>query len=108
MELGLDAGAEPALAGDELVAVADGPDEDRLEHAVLAERVGQGGDLGRVELAAGLERVGVDLVDGDVDQLGGLERARLEAPFLASRAGLPGRVRVVAYSRSMTSMTSSV
>ena len=95
MELGLDAGAEPSLAGDELVAVADGPDEDRLEHPVLAERVGQGGDLGRVELPAGLERVRVDLVDGDVEQLGRLERAGLEAPLLASRAALPGRVRVV-------------
>ena len=80
-------GAEPALAGDELVAVADGADQDRLEHPVLAERVGQGGDLGRVELAAGLERVRVDLVDGDVEQLGGLERAGLEPPFLAAEQG---------------------
>ena len=41
VELGLDAGAQPALAGDELVAHAHGPDQDRLEHAVLAERIGQ-------------------------------------------------------------------
>ena len=99
VELGLDAGAEPAFAGDQLVAVADCADENRLEHAVLAERVGQGGDLGRVELAARLERVRVDLIDGDLDQLGAVERARLETAFLAARAGLPGRGRVVAYSR---------
>ena len=36
VELGLDAGTEPALAGDELVAVVDLADDDRLEHPVLA------------------------------------------------------------------------
>ena len=76
---------------------------------MLAERVGQGGDLGGgSKWRRGWIRVGVDLIDGDVEQLGGLERARLEPPFLASQAGLPGRVPGVAYSRSMTSMTSSV
>ena len=85
VELGLDAGAEPTLAGDELVTLADGPHQDRLEHAVLAERVGEGGDLGGGEMTAGLIRVGVDLIDGDVEQLVGLERARLEPPFLASQ-----------------------
>ncbi len=107
VELGLDAGAEPALAGDELVAVVDRPDEDRLDHAVLAERVGQGGDLGRVELPAGLERVRVDLVDGDVESARRRRASRARSPLRRARAGLPGRVRVVAYSRSMTSMTSS-
>jgi hypothetical protein len=84
MELGLDAGAEAALAGDELVSLADRPHEDRLEHPVLAERVGQGGDLGRGEMAAGLIGIGIDLIDRDVKQLAGLERSRLESPILAS------------------------
>ena len=62
-------------------------DQDRLEHAVLAERVGQRGDLARVEMPARLERVGVDLVDGDMDQLGLFERAGLEPAFLAAEQG---------------------
>ena len=89
------AGAEPALAGDQLEPLADRPDEDRLEHAVLAERVGQRGDLVGVELPAGLERVRVDLVDGQVDQLGGLQRAGLEAALLGAEQRGRGRVRVV-------------
>ena len=109
VELGLDAGAEPALAGDELVAQPDGADEDRLEHPVLAERVGQRRDLGGVELAAGLERVGVDLIDGEVDQLGRLERAGLESAFLTPEQGFQAASEATSfYSRSMTSMTSSV
>ena len=61
------------------------PDQDRLEHAVLAERVGQRGDLARVEMPAGLERIGVDLVDGDLDQLGLFERARFKSAFFATQ-----------------------
>src|SRR4029079_7912144 len=45
-ELGLDAGAEPALARDELVAAVEAADQDRLEHSVLAQGVGERGDLG--------------------------------------------------------------
>src|SRR5262249_39559484 len=56
VKLGLDAGAEPSFAGDELVARTDGADQYRLEHAMLPERVGQRGDLLRVELPARLER----------------------------------------------------
>ena len=89
VELRLDAGAQPSLAGDELVAVVDRPDQDRLEHAVLAERVGQGGDLGRVELAAGLERVRVDLIDREVRSgRTASKRAGLVAPFVAAEQGL--------------------
>ena len=87
VEVGLDAGAEPTLAGDELVAQPDGPDQDRLEHAVLPERVGQRGDLRRVELAARLERVGIDLIDGDLELLGPLERSRFESAFLTPQQG---------------------
>ena len=84
MELGLDAGTQPALAGDQLVSRARCPDQDRLEHAVLAQRVGQRGDLARVELPARLERIGVDLIDGDLDQLGLFERAGFESAFFAA------------------------
>ena len=61
------------------------PDQDRLEHAVLAQRVGQRGDLARVELPAWLKRIGVDLIDGDLDQLGLFERAGLEPAFIAAQ-----------------------
>ena len=87
VKLGLDAGAEPSFPGDELVARTDGADQDRLEHAMLAERVGQRGDLLRVEVPAGLERVGIDLGDGDRDQLGCLERSRFESTFLPTEQG---------------------
>jgi hypothetical protein len=70
VELGLDAGAKPALSSDELVTLADGPHQDRLEHAVLAERISQGSDLRGWEMAARLIRIGIDLVHRDVDQLG--------------------------------------
>ena len=108
MKLGLDAGPQPPLAGDELIAIADGSHQDRLEHAVLAQRIGQRGDLGRREMAAGLVRVGIDLIDGDVDQLGSLERAGLEPSLLTTQQGFQAASQDVAYSRSMTSMTSSV
>ncbi len=56
-----------AFAGDELVAVADlGPDQDRLEDAVLPDRSGQVVQAGLVHRQAGLVRVRVDLVDGNV------------------------------------------
>ena len=108
MKLGLDARAEPALAGDQLVSRAHRPDEHGLKHAVLAERVGQTGDLARAEVPAGLEWIGVDLVDGDMDQLGLFERAGFEPTVIADPGVLRVHVRDVAYSRSMTSMTSSV
>jgi hypothetical protein len=79
-----DPGAQSALTGDELEALAERADDDRLEHAVLAQGVGQAGDLGGVELAAGLERVRVDLVDGNVDQLGHFEGTWLEAPLFGA------------------------
>ena len=41
VKLGFDARTQPALAGDELISIPDGPHQDRLEHAVLPQRVGQ-------------------------------------------------------------------
>ena len=90
------------------IAVADQAHQDRLKHPVLAERVGQRGDLGGGEMPAGLERIRVDLIDGRVNQLAILRANSARSPLLRVRAGLPTRVPSVVYSRSMTSMTSSV
>ena len=72
------------FAGDELIALPDRTHQDRLEHAVLPQRVGQRGDLLGVELPARLVRVGIDLIDGDLDQLARLERAAFESPFFTT------------------------
>ncbi len=86
VKLGLDAGAQPALAGDQLVAQAHGSltrtgwsmpcwrSESASEAISLA-----------LKLAARLERVGVDLIDGDLDQLGLFERAGLKSAFFATQ-----------------------
>ena len=49
MKLGLDAGPQPPLAGDELKALTDGTHQDRLKHAMLPQRVGQRGNILRVK-----------------------------------------------------------
>ncbi len=56
-------GAEAAFAGDELVAVAVGTDEDWLDDAVGADRVDEFLEFGGIEDAAGLDGAGVDQVD---------------------------------------------
>ena len=53
-------GAEAALAGDQLVAVADAADHQRLQDAVGANAVRQVGDLGFVERLPRLIRIGDD------------------------------------------------
>jgi hypothetical protein len=80
----LDAGAEPTLAGDELVALVNGSHQDWLKHPMLAERIGQRGDLFWREVTPGLEWVRVNLIDGNVQQFGALERTGLEPPLLTS------------------------
>src|SRR5262249_10867748 len=50
-------------AGDELVPVADLPNEQWLEQAVLHDALGEGGQLLIVEPLAGLVRVLIDAVD---------------------------------------------
>ena len=65
---GLDGGPQAALAGDQLVALADAADDHGLDHAVLANAVGQRVDLGFVEVAPRLERIAIDLVDAELRQ----------------------------------------
>src|SRR5690606_22465331 len=66
-------GREPAaLAGDQLIArrvVGMLAQQARLEHAVLAHRLGQGGQLVLVEIPPRLEPAGVDLLDRDGTRL---------------------------------------
>ena len=63
---GLAGRAPAALAGDELVAVlAERPDEDRLEDAVLADRRRQLVERLLVEDHPRLVRVRLDPIDGD-------------------------------------------
>ena len=59
-------GTPPSLARDQLVAVLDRPDEHRLEHADLTDRVGQGAEGLLVEVAARLETVRPDRLDGQL------------------------------------------
>ena len=47
-----------ALAGDQLIAVVDRPDEDRLEHAALGDRGGQLGQRLLVEICRGCAGLG--------------------------------------------------
>ena len=65
---GLDRGPQPPLAGDQLIPVVDLPDQDRLQHAVFLEALGQRRDLGLVEIASRLERIVVDFVDIQPEQ----------------------------------------
>src|SRR5205085_4457381 len=63
--------APTPLAGDQLVAPG-GPraDDDRLEHALGADRAGEPGSRLRLEAAARLPRVGMDHLDGEMRELG--------------------------------------
>ena len=54
-------GAPAALAGDELIAVLDRPDDDRLQHAALPDRVRQRGQRRLVEALARLSGIRADL-----------------------------------------------
>jgi hypothetical protein len=56
---------EPAFTGDELIAIADRPDEQRLQHAVLADAVDQFVERGLLEVLSGLKRVAFDQLDVD-------------------------------------------
>jgi len=87
VKLSFDAGAQPAFAGDELVSLARRPDQDRLKHAVLSQRVSQRGDFLGVEPPAWLERVRVNLIHGDLDQLAAIEQACVETPFFTAQQG---------------------
>ena len=54
---------ESPLAHDDLERVSHGPDDDRLQQAVLADGVREFREAGRVEVAAGLERIRLDGFD---------------------------------------------
>ena len=109
MEMGLDARAKPPLSGDELEARSRRADEDRLEHAVLAERLGQRRNLIRIEVATGLERIGIDLVNGDLDELGALVRPRFESTFFTPEQGLEAASETTTiHGHRMSSMTFSI
>src|SRR5436305_1997695 len=58
-------GAPSPLPGDEDVAVAVLPDEERQEHPAGLDRVGKLAEMHLVEMAAGLPRRGTDLLDSD-------------------------------------------
>ena len=83
-------GAPAALADDELVAVVDGAHDDRLQHAVMADRVGEPLELGGIEAAARLLGIRADALDrqlaGDGLRLGRRRRLGLGAA-LARGAG---------------------
>jgi hypothetical protein len=55
---------EPALAADELKAVAHPPHEQRLQHVVFFEAFRERNDFRLAEFPPRLKRVLVDLVDG--------------------------------------------
>ena len=59
-------------------------------------------------MPARLKRIGIDLVDGDMNQLGLFERTGFETPFIAAQQCFQSTSETSLYSRSMTSMTSSV
>ncbi len=64
----LQRGAEAALAGDELVAVARARDDERLHDPVLADAAGEVFEGCLVEGAPRLVGIGRDLVEGDLHQ----------------------------------------
>jgi hypothetical protein len=65
---GMASRSQASLAADELVAAGDAADQDRLEHVVLLEALGERGDLDVAEVAAGLEGIFFDLADGELQQ----------------------------------------
>ncbi len=87
MKLSLDTRSKTSLARYELIALARGPDQDRLQHPVLTQRVSQRCDFLGVEIPARLKRIGIDLIDGDLDELTRIERAGLEAPLFSTEQG---------------------
>ena len=94
LEAGRDRGrADAALAGDELVAVERLGDEDRLEHAVLADARGELVEARLVDASARLVRVRPDPRERDLDGAGltggPLRDQRGEAAARGSAAG-PG------------------
>ncbi len=80
-------GAHAALAGDELVAVERLGDEDRLQHAVLADARGELLEAGVVDVAPRLVRVRRDPGERDLDH----GRGRLRA--LRDQRGEPAAER---------------
>lgn len=81
-------GAEAAFAGNELIPTRDLADEDRLEHVMLFETLGERGDFDIAELAAGLEGVFLDLVDRELEEGGGGDvRGSASSRALAGAAG---------------------
>jgi hypothetical protein len=61
-------GAPAALAGDDLEALADAPDDDRLDDAVGADRLGQLLERRLIHLGARLARVGHETVQVDLER----------------------------------------
>ena len=59
-------GPQPSLAGDQLIAIPDLPDEQRLQDAVVADALAQRRQVVVVERLAGLVRVLLDGFDGDL------------------------------------------
>jgi hypothetical protein len=85
VKLRFDARTQSPLAGDQLVSAGRFPNEHRLEHAVLAQRIGEGRNVRCAEMPAGLEGIGVDLIDGDLKELGLFERAWLKSAVIAAQ-----------------------
>ncbi len=67
---GLHSRPQTALAGDNLVAIADAADHDRLQQAVGRDALREFLDFVAVEILAGLVRIAVDLVDRQPRRLG--------------------------------------
>ena len=90
LEAGEPGRPEPALAGDELVAVEGLGDEDRLEDAVLADARREGLELGRRRIAVvaggGWARIRASGISVDAVRLGALRDQRRET---AAQAALP-------------------
>ncbi len=70
-------GAPAPLAGDQLVLRAHRPHQDRLQHAVLPDGIGELGQRVLLVGEARLRRVGQDLVDRDLPDLG-MDRLRFD------------------------------
>jgi hypothetical protein len=69
-EAGALGGAEAAFPGDQLIPVAVGADDERLQHAVLANAGAEAREFVLVERLAGLMRVLADAVDRDPRRVG--------------------------------------